>query len=71
MVGVEVSAAGVAAHYGDLLGGWVIDHADAAEAARVEAMGIRVSVVDTIMGDDAAAARLAEAAVALALGDPA
>jgi len=63
-----VSAAGVAAHYRDLLGGWVIDHADGAEAARVEALGIRVSEVDTIMVDDVASARLAEAAVALALG---
>ncbi|HCP62508.1 MAG TPA: 2-phospho-L-lactate transferase [Actinobacteria bacterium] len=68
VVGAEVSAAGVAAHYRDLLGGWVIDHADGAEAARVEALGIRVSEVDTIMVDDVASARLAEAAVALALG---
>jgi LPPG:FO 2-phospho-L-lactate transferase len=67
VVGVEVSAAGVAAHYRDLLGGWVIDRADQGQAKRVEGLGIRVSVVDTIMVDDAASARLAEAALALAL----
>ncbi len=67
VAGVEVSAAGVAEHDRDLLGGWVIDTADRDQAARVEAMGITVSVVDTIMVDDDASERLARATLELAL----
>ena len=65
--GVEVSAAGVAAHYRDLLGGWVVDLVDEGQAERVEGLGIRVSVVNTVMVDDGASERLARAAVELAL----
>ena len=67
-VGVEVSAAGVAAHYRDLICGWVIDRVDAVEAERVAALGIRVTVTDTIMADDDAAESLARAALDTALG---
>jgi LPPG:FO 2-phospho-L-lactate transferase len=63
-VGIEVSAAGVAAHYRDLLGAWVIDRADEALADRVTAMGIRVRVTDTIMTDDDRAESVARAALA-------
>ncbi|MBI4259036.1 MAG: 2-phospho-L-lactate transferase [Actinobacteria bacterium] len=66
--GVEVSAAGVAEHYAGLLGGWVIDHRDARLAGRVEGMGLRVAVTDTIMVDDAAAEALARVALRAALG---
>ncbi len=65
-VGAEVSARGVAAHYGDLLSGFVLDERDAGELADVEAGGTRARSVDSIMRDVAAAARLAEATMQLA-----
>lgn len=62
--GLEVSAAGAAGAYRGLLAGWVIDRRDAGLEPRVAAdMGIRVVVTDTIMVDDAAAERLARAAL--------
>ena len=67
-MGFEVSAAGVAAAYADLLGGWVIDSRDAPLASRIEAMGLRVAVTDTIMVDDAAAERTGRAALGLIPG---
>ena len=45
-LGLEVSAAGVAARYGDLLDGYVIDHAD---ADRVSNIGARVTIARTLM----------------------
>jgi len=65
VVGVEVSAAGVAELYRDLLSGWVIDDIDAASRERIEALGLRVAVTDTLMTDDAAAERVARAALSL------
>jgi LPPG:FO 2-phospho-L-lactate transferase len=67
--GVEVSAAGVAEYYASrrLIGAWVIDQVDASLASRVEALDIRVSVVDTIMSSDEASEGLARAALAAAL----
>jgi LPPG:FO 2-phospho-L-lactate transferase len=67
--GVEVSAAGVGAYYADrgLIGAWVIDQIDRDLASRVGQTGVRVSVVDTIMVDDAAAERLAAATVQAAV----
>jgi LPPG:FO 2-phospho-L-lactate transferase len=69
VAGAEVSAAGVAEHYArrGLLGAWMIDRLDAALAPRVEALGIRVSVVDTIMSSDEASEALARSALAAAL----
>jgi len=69
--GVEVSAAGVAGHYAArrILGGWVMDNLDRDLVPRAEALGVRVSVTDTIMVDDGAAERLARVAIATALGD--
>ena len=61
----EVSAAGVAGYYGDLLAAWVIDRADEALAARVEALGIAVGVTDTIMANDLRAEALARYALSL------
>jgi LPPG:FO 2-phospho-L-lactate transferase len=69
-VGVEVSAAGVAGHYRELVSGWVMDRADAALAPRVEALGLRVVVTDTVMRDDGDAERVARAALEAALGGP-
>jgi LPPG:FO 2-phospho-L-lactate transferase len=65
-IGVEVSARGVAGLYRGLVGGFVIDRRDAEQARDVEALGIRAAVVDTLMRDRAAAARLAGAALELA-----
>lgn len=65
-VGAEVSARGVAALYRDWVHGFVLDACDAAQAADVEALGLRTRVVDTIMRDAQAAARLAREALALA-----
>jgi LPPG:FO 2-phospho-L-lactate transferase len=64
-VGAEVSAVGVARHYGDLLDGWVIDAVDGELAPAVEALGTRVAVTDTIMRDEQASRRLARAALDL------
>lgn len=60
-LGHEVSAAGVAALYRDLLSGFVVDTADAALGPAIEALGLSVLVADTIMTDDAARARLGKA----------
>ena len=65
VAGVEVSAAGVAGHYRDLLGGWVIDEADRELTPRIEAMGVSVAVTDTIMSSDAVAEAVARAALSL------
>jgi LPPG:FO 2-phospho-L-lactate transferase len=50
-LGLDVSAAGVARHYGELIDGWVIDLRDAHLAPRVEVCGKRVWTTDTIMKD--------------------
>lgn len=65
-VGAEVSAAGVAAYYGTLLDGWVIDERDRDQAARVRTLGIEVAVTDTMMDDAAVAAALARTCLELA-----
>jgi LPPG:FO 2-phospho-L-lactate transferase len=65
---VEVSAAGVAEHYRDLIGGWVIDQRDAEQVERVRSLGVRVVATDTIMVDDRAAEALARVTLATALG---
>jgi LPPG:FO 2-phospho-L-lactate transferase len=65
VVGVEVSAAGVAEHYRDLLRAWVIDRADERLAPRVESLGVRAAVTDTIMRGDAEAEALARIALEL------
>ncbi len=65
-IGVEVSARGVAGLYRGLARGFVLDQRDAALAPAIEALGMRCSVVDTLMRDAAAAARVADAALRLA-----
>ena len=66
VAGAEVTAAGAAEFYGDLLGAWVIDEQDRALAARAEGLrGLKVAVTDTIMVDDAAAESLARVALSL------
>lgn len=66
-VGVESTAAAVARHYGPgLLDGWLVDTADAAAVAEVEAAGIRCRAVPLMMTDPAATAAMARAALELA-----
>ena len=69
-VGVEVSAAGVAEHYGarsrgGVLDGWLGDGSDAALVPRVEAAGIRCAAVPLLMTDVAATAAMARTALGL------
>ena len=59
-VGMEVSAAGVARAYADLLGAWVIDETDRRLAPGISReLTIPVQVTDTVMRDDDAAEALA------------
>jgi LPPG:FO 2-phospho-L-lactate transferase len=69
-LGVEVSARGVAELYRDVAHAFVLDQRDAAQEADIRALGLRTLVTDTIMRDDGASARLAEAALGLAAGVP-
>jgi LPPG:FO 2-phospho-L-lactate transferase len=70
-IDVEVSAAGVAGHYGPrsadgVLDGWLVDTADETEVARVQARGIACRAVPLMMTDLDATAAMAQAAVTLA-----
>lgn len=65
-LGVEVSPLGVASLYRDLLSGIIIDAEDEAEAARIEAYGMRVRVTNTIMDGEAGRRRLADEALRFA-----
>lgn len=65
-LGHEVSALGVARMYRDMLAGLVIDHADAAQANAIEALGLRVLVSNTIMTSDEIRAGLARETLAFA-----
>lgn len=64
-VGIEVSAAGVAAHYAPLLAAWLVDDADAALVPRIQRLGLRCRATDTIMTDDDRAEAVARAALGL------
>jgi LPPG:FO 2-phospho-L-lactate transferase len=68
-IGVQTSAAGVAAHYGaraadGLLDAWLIAEEDGASAAEIEKLGIRPVVAPLWMRDAGTSAALAEAALA-------
>jgi LPPG:FO 2-phospho-L-lactate transferase len=66
-VGVEATAAAVAAHYGSgLLDGWLVDTVDEGAVAEVEAAGIRCRAVPLMMTDLDATTRMAREALALA-----
>lgn len=69
MAGVEVSAAGVAEHYGvrpaGLLDAWLLDSADAHLLTRIEAAGIRGLARPLLMSDPDATADIVAAAVDL------
>jgi LPPG:FO 2-phospho-L-lactate transferase len=71
VIGVEVSAAGVAEHYGSrsgsgVLDGWLVDTSDADSVARVEAAGIRCRAVPLWMEDSDTTADMVLAALDLA-----
>lgn len=61
-LGLEASARGVAAYYGDLLDGFVVDRADAG----LRLSGAAVAETDTVMRDADASARVAETVLDLA-----
>ncbi|MFC8452289.1 2-phospho-L-lactate transferase [Kitasatospora sp. NPDC057223] len=66
-VGVEAAADAVALHYGSgLLDGWLVDTADEASVAAVEAAGIACRAVPLLMTDTDATAAMAREALALA-----
>ena len=59
-LGYESSARGVVEYYGDLVGTWIIDEADADLAEGIRARGVRVEVTTTIMSEPDNARRLAK-----------
>ena len=63
--GIEVTATGVARHYRDLISAFAFDERDGALAPGIEALGLRVGVLDTVMRDDDRAAVVARAALDL------
>ena len=67
-VGIEVTAAGVATHYRELISGFLIDRRDRDLAGRVSALGLRVGATDTVMTDDARAESVARSALELLRG---
>lgn len=60
VVGAEATAAGVAGLYNDFCGTMVLDNADAAQAAAVEALGMKALVTQTIMHTPGDAKQLAK-----------
>jgi LPPG:FO 2-phospho-L-lactate transferase len=63
-IGVDTTAAAVAAHYGarsadGILDGWLVDTRDSPSVAAVEALGIRCRAVPALMTDIPTTARLA------------
>ncbi len=70
-IGVEVTAAAVAEHYGGrsrggVLDGWLVDSTDAAEVERVQDAGIACRAVPLMMTDLDATAAMGQATLALA-----
>jgi LPPG:FO 2-phospho-L-lactate transferase len=59
-LGAEVSAAGIARHYGTLIDGFVLDVADAVHAPAIEALGTAVVTAPTLMRRDDDERALAE-----------
>jgi LPPG:FO 2-phospho-L-lactate transferase len=64
-VGIEVTAAGVAEHYRDLLAGWLVDDVDREAIPRIASSGMRCAATDTIMTDDERAEAVARAVLEL------
>jgi LPPG:FO 2-phospho-L-lactate transferase len=70
LLGAEVSASGVASLYQDFAGTFVVDRRDPGEASKVDALGMRPVVLETVMETPAIARSLAEAVLALPHGRP-
>ena len=67
-IGVQTSAAAVAAHYGaDLIDGWLVDEQDKAAADDPALAGIAVRALPLYMRDLPSAAAIAQGAIDLAL----
>jgi LPPG:FO 2-phospho-L-lactate transferase len=67
-IGVETSAAAVAAHYGrDLINGWLVDEQDKAAVDEPALDGIAVRALPLYMRDVASSAAIAQAAIDLAV----
>jgi len=66
-IGVEVSAAGVAAHYAPLIDGYVFDDLDADAEPAITALGLSAQRTDTMMVDVDVSAALARTALEVAL----
>lgn len=66
VAGLEVTAAGVAEHYADLIGAFVFDERDADLSPRISQICERSGWTDTIMSDDGDAERVARLAIRLA-----
>jgi LPPG:FO 2-phospho-L-lactate transferase len=64
-LGMRVSALGVAELYRDFVNVFILDQVDASQAAKVEALGMRVVITDTIMTSMAKKKALARAAAGL------
>jgi LPPG:FO 2-phospho-L-lactate transferase len=64
--GLPVSGAAVAAHYGDLIDGFVLDRTEADDKAVIEASGVTCAVEQTLMRDDSDKAELAARVLAFA-----
>jgi LPPG:FO 2-phospho-L-lactate transferase len=76
VIGVEVSAAGVARHYGSrgaggLLDGWLVDEADAAALPAIRELGITAEAVPLFMRDPESTRSIARAALDLVASAPA
>jgi LPPG:FO 2-phospho-L-lactate transferase len=65
LTGAEVSASGVASLYADICATFVVDRRDPQEAAKVEALGMRAAVLETVMETPAVARALAASVVEL------
>ena len=65
-LGLRLSASAIAAHYGRSIDGFVVDEADMAEAAAIEALGVRALVAPTLMRTADDERRLAEDTVRFA-----
>lgn len=68
-LGHQSSALGVARLYAGIVGRFVLDEADAALAPDIEALGVQVDVMPTVMTTDADRAALAEAMIQPRTGD--
>ena len=65
-LGIEVTALGVARFYAAWMDGFVFDECDAALTTEIEALGLAVTSLDTLMVDAAVSQSVAEAALQIA-----